>query len=447
MIELRVDISKFYPTIYTHSIAWALLGKEKAKQYFKEKDNLDRLISAGDAEAALYKHAESIDIAIRACQDRQSIGIPIGPDTSHIIAELVACRLDALLKVRFSGIELKACRYYDDYYLYVSSKDQADKVLKGLQLILSDFQLEINEGKIKIREFPFAFEDEFTTSLHSFDFKKTNQSNSIKHYFSLIWAFAERNPKRTDWIFKYALRIFEYSTVVIQKGSWKVFEDLLVKTALIEPAILDILTRTFLTYNLYLDPNSKDKLKKLVSVIIRENCPVRHNFEIAWALWIAKTFEIELEEQSANDIIAMKDGISNLVLLDLIKNTTLVKGHPRTADIEAELKDNVLMTENWLLAYEGVKKGWLNPAEAHLLDNNLFFKHLQEKNIEFYKPAKQLKTFLLKDEKPIETYSGGQAVEQTVQTEQVLPENIQTQIVENNQATNSIGLFISGLDF
>lgn len=438
LIEVRVDISKFYPTIYTHSVAWALLGKDKAKQYFKQKDNLDALITSGDTDAELYKYAESVDMAIRACQERQSIGIPIGPDTSHIIAEIVACRIDEILKTRLGSIGLKACRYYDDYYLYVSTKDEADKVLKGLQLILSEFQLEINEAKVKIREFPFAFEDEFTTSLHSFDFKKTNQTNSIKHYFSLLWAFAERNPKKTDWIFKYALRIFEFSTIVIQKNSWKVFEDLLIKTALVEPAILDILTRIFITYNSYLDADSKEKLKRLVNTTIKEHCAVRHNFEMAWALWIAKTFEIELEEQSANDIIGTRDSVSNLILLDLINNSTLVKGSPKVADIEAELKDDILMSDNWLLAYESVKKGWLTPAEANLIDNNLFFKILKNKNVEFYKTTKQLKTFKPKDEKPADTYSSGQTTQQ--------PEQIDDQKSESKLTEGQIEFYVSGLE-
>lgn len=435
LFEVRVDISKFYPTIYTHSISWALLGKDKAKHYFKEKDNLDSLIAGGDNDAAIYKYAEAVDTAIRACQERQSIGIPIGPDTSHIIAEIVACRIDSLLKNSLIPIEIKACRYYDDYYLYVSSKDEADKALKTLQLILSEFQLEINEAKIKIREFPFAFEDEFTTSLHSFDFKKTNQSNSIKHYFSLIWEFAEKNPKKTDWIFKYALRVFEFSTIVIQKKSWKVFEDLLIKTALIEPAVLDIVTRIFITYRTYLDAGSQEKLKRLVNIIIKEHCPVRHNFEIAWALWIAKTFEIEVEQQSANDIIATKDSISNLILLDLINNTGLVKGHPNVSSLESELKDNILMSENWILAYEAVKKGWLNPVEANLLDNNPFFRVLKDKNIEFYKPANQMKVYKPSEEKPISIYSGEQSVSQ---------ENRQ-QVSTNQETKEPVDLFISGL--
>lgn len=442
LIEVRVDISKFYSTIYTHSVSWALLGKEKAKYYLKEKDNIDTLITGGDTDAALYKYAESVDNAIRACQERQSIGIPIGPDTSHIIAEILACRIDSILKYKLSSIDLKACRYYDDYYIYVSSKDEADMVLKCLQLILSDFQLEINESKIKIREFPFAFEDEFTTILHTFGFKKTNQSNNIKHYFSLVWAFAERYPQKTDWIFKYALKVFEFSAIVIQKDCWETFENLIVKTALIEPAILDIFTRIFITYKAYINIDSKEKIKRLINAIIRSHCPVKHSFEISWALWIARTFEIEIEEQSANSIIETRDCISNLILLDLINNTTLVKGSPLISDIEAELKDDILMSENWLLAYEGVKKGWLTPVEVDLLDKNLFFKILKDKDIEFYKTTKQLKTYSSKERQKDETLIAGQQMAQiSEQSNQV------TQEVNSEQMNEQIDLFIPGFYF
>jgi len=434
-LEVRVDISKFYPTIYTHSITWALLGKEKAKYYFHKKDNLDTLIASGDADATLYRLADSIDIAIRSCQERQSIGIPIGPDTSHIIAEAISCRLDQILKDKFGILDLKVCRYFDDYYLYVSTRDEADKILKGLQLILSDYQLEINEGKIRIREFPFAFEDEFTTTLFLFDFKKTNLTNSLKHYFSLIWAFVEKNPKKADWIFKYSLRIFEYSTIVIPKNSWKTFEDLLLKTALIEPATLDIVTRVLLTYKNYLDDESKVKLSKLLNAIINEHSLLNHNFEVSWALWIAKTFEIEIDEDASNNIIESKDSVSNLILLDLSKNTTLVKGHPRFVNLEIELKDNILFSENWLLAYEGVKKGWLNPTSPTLLDDNLFFKLLKENDVEFYDTTKQMTTYVPRSVTPTDTYDA--PVRETV---------MPTIINENTEGNAYIHTVPSGLE-
>lgn len=392
-IEVKVDISKFYPTIYTHSIAWALLGKENAKNYFKQKANLDSLIAAGDLNAALYKSAEAIDIALRSCQERQSIGIPIGPDTSHILAEAVACRIDSILKTKFDSIELRACRYYDDYYLYVSTKDEADIVLKGLQLILNDFQLEINESKVRIKEFPFSFEDEFVTKLFLFDFKKTNISNSLKHYFSLIWGFAEKNHTKADWVFKYALRIFEFGTVKIPKKSWKIFENLLLKTALIEPSILDIVTRVLLSYQTFIDADSKTKIKVLISTIIKEHSQINHNFEVSWALWISKTFNIPIDENTANKVIEIKDNISILILLDLFVNTSLVQGTPSFNSIEAELTDDILFSESWLLAYESVKKGWLTPANPSLLDDNLFFQILKNLNVEFYDSTKQLTTY------------------------------------------------------
>ncbi len=393
LIEIRVDISKFYPSIYTHSVTWGFLGKEKAKNYFHQKDKLDTLIANGDIDAKLYKIADEIDTCIRSCQERQSIGIPIGPDTSHIIAELIACRIDYILKTQFESINLKACRYYDDYYLFVSTKDEADKVLKGLQKILIDFQLEVNESKIRIKEFPFSFEDEFALVILQFDFKGKNIENSIKHYFSLIWGLAEKNPFKSDSIFKYALRRFEYRTTEIPEENWKLFESLLLKTALIEPSILDIVTRILLSYQSYLNADSKVKLKELIQLTISSHSSIKHNFEVSWALWLAKTFEIEITESIANCVIDMKDAICLLVLLDISKTTKLIQGNPTFSKIESELNSNILFSEYWLLAYEGVKKGWLTPSNANFLDDNHFFKILKDLDVEFYDTSKQLHVY------------------------------------------------------
>jgi hypothetical protein len=393
MIEVRLDIAKFYPSIYTHAIVWALIGKEKAKHYFRHKNNLEAYITAGDPEAILYKKGEQIDNTLRACQERQSVGFPVGPDTSHILSEVITSRIDQLISSKFGGIGLKASRFYDDYYFYVSTKDEADQIIKGVQLILSDFQLEINEGKVEINEFPFSFEQQFTLELFLFKFKITNLEYSLKHYFSMIWGFAEKSPMKADWIFKYALRTFEYRSIEIPKRNWKLFEDLLFKTCLIEPSILEIMVRILLSYSIFIDVGTFTKLKELVNVIIHEHSPLKHNFEMSWALWLAKSFSIEIDESTANKIIESRDNVSNLILLDMANNTELVMGAPNFAVIENELKDDVLFSENWLLAYEGVKKGWLIPAEADLLDNNLFFKLMKDSDVEFYNAANQLPTY------------------------------------------------------
>jgi hypothetical protein len=385
LYQVKLDISKFYPTIYTHVISWSFLGKDTAKEYYKKsKTELESLIASGDRNAILYKYADTLDSAIRACQDKQSVGIPIGPDTSHIISELIACRIDTEFKAKFDSIDVKACRYYDDYYIYVNSSDEADSVIKGLQKILNQFQLEINDKKVEVKEFPVTFENNWVTDLHRFEFKETNVTNSIKHYFSLIWGIGEKNYSRTDWIFKYALRTFEFGTTVIPKDSWKIFENLILKTALIQPAILDIVTRIFLTYESYLDADSKTKIKNLIVQVIKNHSSINHNFETSWALWLAKSFEIEIDQNIAEQVIETNDSISILILLCMDKVKGLVQGTTDYSSIENNLKDDILFSENWILAYQGVKNGWLTPIETDLIANNAFMNILNTLDVDFF---------------------------------------------------------------
>ncbi len=69
---LKTDISRFYASVYSHSIPWAIHGKKEAKS--KRRTNI---------------LGNRIDKAVRDCQDTQTVGIPIGPDTSLIIAEII----------------------------------------------------------------------------------------------------------------------------------------------------------------------------------------------------------------------------------------------------------------------------------------------------------------------------------------------------------------------
>ncbi len=403
LFELRVDISKFYPTIYTHSITWAILGKSKAKEYFLKKGQLSftdwAALLATDADAAAYDLANRIDSSVRACQLRQSIGIPIGPDTSHIISELIACRIDKLLKEKFNNV-LKGCRYYDDYYLYLPSKAESEKVLKELQKILNEFQLEMNEAKLKIDEFPFSFENQWVISLNQFQFSG-GQRNNIKQYFSMAFGFAHENQSRADWILRYFLRVFEWRSVEIEENSWEVFESLLLKTALSEPATLEEVARILITYKGFIGTASKNRISNVMKKLLSEHSSINHSFEMTWAIWILRAFELELNQSTAQKVINTKDPISNLVLLDL-NNKGLVKGSVDFAPLNSLLTTESLYGEHWLFTYEAVKKGWLSPSVPTLLDDHDYFKILKDENIEFYELNKEIYTYPSKTQEPKE---------------------------------------------
>jgi hypothetical protein len=79
---LATDLSQFYPSIYTHSIPWALHTKSVAKAKPNDYSLLGNVL----------------DLAMRNGQDKQTIGIPIGPDTSLVIAEAILSSVDVQLK-------------------------------------------------------------------------------------------------------------------------------------------------------------------------------------------------------------------------------------------------------------------------------------------------------------------------------------------------------------
>jgi hypothetical protein len=90
---LTTDLSQFYPSIYTHSIPWALHSKPVAK--------------ASQTDYTFLWNV--LDLAIRNGQDKQTIGIPIGPDTSLVIVEIILSSVDLKLT---GQITKRGFRYY-----------------------------------------------------------------------------------------------------------------------------------------------------------------------------------------------------------------------------------------------------------------------------------------------------------------------------------------------
>lgn len=100
------DLRAFYHSIYTHTIPWAVRGKATAK-----------------ANRFSQHYANKLDRYCRNAQDQQTIGLPVGPDTSRVLGEIVASAVDEQLRAE-TGVALRdASRYIDDYT--ISSTDRS----------------------------------------------------------------------------------------------------------------------------------------------------------------------------------------------------------------------------------------------------------------------------------------------------------------------------------
>lgn len=386
-VELILDISRFYPSIYTHSVPWALLGKEKAKSVYNlSKYEREKKIASGDRDCVIYDKADKIDICIRNCQGKQTVGIPIGTDISFVVSELICSRID--ICINEYNKDIVGCRYYDDYYLYVDTLSKAEDLLKFTQGLLDDFGLSINEEKIRLREFPFEFEDEFAIVLSKFDLSKITDTN-LRIYFNLIWRFAETNPRKIGQIFRYGLQVFDPKRplgVKIEGKEWKTFENLLYKTIMLDPSILNIAHRILNSHRLLLTTKSIEKLTRIACCIFRDHIPLKQDLEVSWALWLCKKFNLSIPESDEVAILRMENAISSLLLLDIVNSRGELASKPLLKEEIDRLADSFteksLFDGNWLLLYEGVLKGWIDRED--LINGNYFFKILYDLGISFY---------------------------------------------------------------
>lgn len=185
---LRTDIARFFPTIYTHAIPWAVHGKAIAKKNSKKLTD------------AFFGNV--LDKAIRDGQDGQTIGIPIGPDTSHIIAEVVVSAVDREFVSR-CGRRPEGFRYVDDYFLFFESQREAEKALAELSVAMQAFQLELNFDKTRVLAVDAISDDFWTQKIRSVEISSDagKQRSDLNHFFDYALDLARQNDG--DSVMKY----------------------------------------------------------------------------------------------------------------------------------------------------------------------------------------------------------------------------------------------------
>lgn len=129
---LKTDIKNFYPSIYTHSISWAI----HTKPFIRDNNEFNfRLV--GNVLDKLTQYAN----------DRKTNGIPIGPAISDLIAEIILTAVDISFSKLLKKEDFIAARYKDDYFFLIRNDEQGDKILKNLQNCFKEYNLFINEEK------------------------------------------------------------------------------------------------------------------------------------------------------------------------------------------------------------------------------------------------------------------------------------------------------------
>ncbi|MEO5352006.1 MAG: RNA-directed DNA polymerase [Magnetococcus sp. XQGC-1] len=132
-----IDVSKCFDSIYTHSMSWALRGKEFSKNY--------KHIST------VFAH--EFDRLMSCANHGETNGIVIGPEVSRIFAEIILQCIDVnvigLLQKEKLKFDIDYCfrRYVDNIYIFSKTEQDCNKIQRCYSDVLMSFNLHVNTAK------------------------------------------------------------------------------------------------------------------------------------------------------------------------------------------------------------------------------------------------------------------------------------------------------------
>lgn len=147
---VQIDVSKCFDSIYTHSLPWAVLGKEQTKF------NLDQSKATFGGQ---------FDALMQNLNHKETNGIVIGPEFSRIFAEIILQSVDVELITKLAvgenlthKVDYEIFRYVDDFFVFYNEESTQLKIFETLQEVLKSKKLSINTAKIKHYQKPIITE-------------------------------------------------------------------------------------------------------------------------------------------------------------------------------------------------------------------------------------------------------------------------------------------------
>jgi hypothetical protein len=334
-------------------------GKEKAK---------------ADHSSALY--GNMLDFRVRNTQDQQTLGLPVGPDSSFILAEIIGARIDSQLQDKIPALE--GSRYVDDFHLYFDSRAEAEAAFTLLAKVARSFELEINDRKTTISEGPDTGEPRWKTAIKAQHIrgKGAAQRSSLISFICKSFELATDYP--SQGVLAYAVK--KAVGTKIHEDNFDVFESFIRAALVHDSSTVQIVTRVLFERRKDSQLQNLDKLQECIATMCLLHAKAGFSYEVCWLLWLFHVLQLGVPEEVAAAVSDMDDPLVALSALALNEGGMFPSLNSRAW--EASMAANSLYTEYWILAYEAARRGWL-PTNGDYLSNDPFFGQLAKLGVSF----------------------------------------------------------------
>ncbi|HEX9965362.1 MAG TPA: RNA-directed DNA polymerase [Allosphingosinicella sp.] len=364
---LQTDVLSFYHSIYTHAIPWALHGKAITK------------INRSTSDPAVF--GNRIDQLVRSCQDGQTVGIPVGPDTSRVLSEIMLAAVEAEIPQKVRTRIVSGFRYIDDFFLCFDSLADAEAVLAAIREACLHFDLQLNAAKTSTIPALSYNEETWPSEIAAMRIatRGASQRRSLMRFFSGVIRLAKALPDES--IASFAVR--KTAKVLVHKDNWDLYEAFLLRMARENSNCIDSVVKIICTYAAigYVPSRS---VSLFIERIIRDHAPYNQHFEVAWALWLARSLDIRLSATASTLVLKMENDVCAILALHL-RARRLLSGGRQVSSWLGPVASADLRGDHWLLIFEAAaRKGWPVAGAAAAVAGDNFFSAMQSEGISFY---------------------------------------------------------------
>jgi len=370
---VKTDIARFYPSIYTHSIAWAIVGKTFAKANHGTKAFKD-------------SYANHLDKAVGAGQEGQTIGIPIGPDTSRIISELVIVEVEEAAKTNIPNFESRSLRYVDDILIGLEESETAAAVLSGLSLALYDYQLELNAEKTGTFGLGHPHAPEWIHYVRTFELnsRASRQRDDLDSFFEQAVFLADQNKRDNALLFA----VKRAASFAVDKSNIDHLVRWMLYCARRSATCLSFVAEHLAAINATA-ALPQDEIHEYILQQIPIKAASGHSDELAWLLFWAREIKLKIPALVMTNVMNLRSSVIGLLTLDLWHNS-LIDGALDFSFWQGFATEAGLKSEMWLMAYEATrKKWWPKKQSADFITKHAFFADLWTAKVQFYDAGKK----------------------------------------------------------
>ncbi len=349
----RADISLFFPSIYTHSIPWALVGHSEAKS--NQRDG--------------RKWYNQLDRYQAQMQRKETKGIPIGPATSTILSDLILFKIDSVLRKEYTFTRLG-----DDYECYCETEEEGNMFLKHFEQELRKYLLNLNALKISHEKLPLGYQPEWKIELKNrlpsrdIILKRRELANILEYAINL------QNYHPTEPVLKYAVRCL---TQNINETNVDVFFKFMISIVIHNLTILPILCQVAKKH--------QDVISDInFEPILRHCLKFQYSDAICWGLYLMSICDEEISDHIAQKVIKTRDCMSMGMLLALNQHKgKVIDFLNNNKKIDPDSKYDC--DQYWILLHE------LAPAcpKFNSYRGESGLKFLKSKDVRFIKPINE----------------------------------------------------------